>query len=147
MKYVSLALACLSLALPGLAAHGAESKSLYEQLGGTTGIEAIATTLIERVAADPRLGRSFEGTNRKRIEAHLAQQICEVAGGPCHYEGDPMRTVHAGQKITEAEFYGLVETLEDVLKGRGVALADRNRLLRLLAPMKRDVVQVPPEKG
>ena len=147
MKYVSVALACLTLALPGMSAHGAAPENLYERLGGTPGIEAIATTLIERVAADPRLGRSFEGTNRKRIEAHLAQQICQVAGGPCQYEGDPMRTVHAGQKITEAEFYGLVETLEDVLTARGVALADRNRLLRLLAPMKRDVVQVPPEQG
>lgn len=147
MKYVSVALVCLSLALSGTAARGATPTGLYERLGGTPGIEAIATTLIERVAADPRLGRSFEGTNRKRIEAHLAQQLCQVAGGPCQYEGDPMRTVHAGQKITEAEFYGLVETLEDVLRARGVALPDRNRLLQLLAPMKRDVVQVPPDKG
>ena len=146
MKHVSVAIAVLSLALLGASARGADDQTLYHRLGGTPGIEAIATTLIERVASDPKLGRSFEGTNRKRIEAHLAQQLCQIVGGPCHYEGDPMRAVHAGQKITETEFYGLVEALEDILTQRGVALEDRNQLLRRLASMKRDVVQVPPEK-
>ncbi|MBS0396758.1 MAG: group 1 truncated hemoglobin, partial [Proteobacteria bacterium] len=96
-----------------------------------------------RVAADPQLGRSFEGTNRRTIARHLAEQICELADGPCHYSGDPMRAVHAGHAISEREFYGMVETLEEVLRERGVALADRNRLLRRLAPLKRDVVNVP----
>lgn len=118
---------------------------LYDRLGGHDGLAAIATQLIERVAADPALGHSFEGTNRRKIAEHLAEQLCELSGGPCHYSGDPMRVVHAGHAISEREFFGMVEALEDILKARGVALADRNRLLRLLAPMKRDVVNVPAE--
>ena len=54
-----------------------------------------------------------------------------------------IREVHAGHNISESEFYGLVDVLTDVMKARGVALGDRNRLLALLAPMKRDVVRVP----
>ncbi|MBS0373419.1 MAG: group 1 truncated hemoglobin [Proteobacteria bacterium] len=118
---------------------------LYDRLGGHDGVTAIATQLIDRVASDPALGRSFEGTNRRQIAAHLAEQLCELSGGPCRYSGDPMRVVHAGHAIGEREFYGMVEALEQILKARGVALADRNHLLRLLAPMKRDVVNVPAE--
>ena len=143
-----VALVIVSFGLWAAAPAGAApSTTLYDRLGGTDGVAAIATALIERVAADPRLGRSFEGTNRRRIAEHLARQLCELTGGPCHYDGDPMRAVHAGHAISEAEFYGMVEALEDILCSRGVALGDRNRLLRLLAPLKRDVVNIPAGAG
>jgi hemoglobin len=51
--------------------------------------------------------------------------------------------VHAGHQISEAEFYGMVEILRDSLRRHDVGLRERNELLALLAPMKRDVVDVP----
>ena len=132
----------LVLALGALAASAAPA-ALYERLGGEPGVTAIATALIDRVAADSTLGRSFKDSNLAQIKRHLAGQLCELSGGPCHYEGDRMREVHAGHNISEAEFYGMVNALSDILRERAVALADRNQLLALLAPMKRDVVRVP----
>jgi|SRR5579883_746793 len=133
------------LVLAWMSVHAAPSGeapgSLYERLGGQSGIEAIATTLIERVAHDPRLGRSFEGTNLRRIERHLADQLCELARGPCHYSGDSMKEVHAGLHISQAEFYGMVAVLEQILKERHVDLGATNALLERLAPMKREVVE------
>jgi hemoglobin len=114
---------------------------LYARLGGATGVRTIADTLIDRVVADPLTGPSFKDTNVRRIKRLLAEQICDLAGGPCHYSGDPMKEVHAGQHISEAQFYVMVATLKDVLKEQRVALGARNELLRLLAPMKRDVVE------
>lgn len=125
--------ACVSVA------HGTET--LYARLGGATGVRTIADTLIDRVVADPVTGPSFKDTNVRRIKRLLAEQICDLAGGPCHYSGDPMKEVHAGQHISEAQFYVMVATLKDVLKEQRVALGARNELLRLLAPMKRDVVE------
>ena len=52
-----------------------------------------------------------------------------------------MKEVHAGLHISEAEFFGMVTDLRDVLKERRVSQAAINELLRLLAPMKRDVVE------
>lgn len=136
----ALGLALLALALAGPArADG----SLFARLGGETGVAAIASELIDAVAGDPLLGRSFKDSNLRRIKQHLAEQLCEIAGGPCHYGGDPMREVHAGHEITEREFYGMVERLRAILQAHHVALADRNRLLERLAPMKRDIVRVP----
>lgn len=126
--------------LAGMAAAG-PSGTIYEGLGGKAGVAAISDELIDRVAADPVLGRSFAATNLARIKNLLAEQICDLAGGPCHYSGDPMRQVHAGHHITEAEFYRMVDELRAILKQRHVGVAATNGLLRLLAPMKRDVVE------
>jgi hemoglobin len=52
-----------------------------------------------------------------------------------------MREVHAGHHISEAEFFGMVAELRAVLKERHVSQGAANELLRLLAPMKRDVVE------
>ena len=114
---------------------------LYVRLGGNEGVKLIAETLVDRVAADPLTGPSFQGANLNRIKRLLAEQICDLAGGPCHYSGDSMRQVHAGHHITQADFYGMVATLRAILKERGVGVSATNELLRLLAPMKRDVVE------
>jgi hemoglobin len=142
VKRFSGVLVAAALGTAALARAG-DSDTLFVHLGAAAGVEAIAGELIDRVAGDPVLGRSFKDSNLKRIKLHLTEQLCELSGGPCHYGGDPMREVHAGHAITEAEFYGMVEALRGILKARGVALADRNRLLELLAPLKRDVVRVP----
>jgi hemoglobin len=131
-----VAIACLAWT-----AQPEASATLYARLGGNEGIHAIADTLIDRVAADPILGRSFEDTNLKRIKRLLAEQICELSGGPCRYSGSPMREAHAGLHISEAEFYGMVAILRTILAERHVASGATNELLRLLAPMKRDVVE------
>ncbi len=115
--------------------------SLYERLGGEKGVAGICATLIDRVSADPVLGRSFKDTKLDRIKKQLTLQICDLTGGPCHYDGDSMREVHAGHHITQAEYYGLVDVLRGILRERHVDLRSRNELLRILAPMKRDVVE------
>jgi hemoglobin len=133
----------LAIVLPllaGMAVAGA-SGTLYESLGAKAGVAAISDALIDRVASDPVFGRSFADTNLPRIKKLLAEQICDLSGGPCHYSGDPMRPVHAGHHITEAEFYHMVDTLRAILKERHVSVSATNALLRLLAPMKRDVVE------
>jgi hemoglobin len=131
------------LLLLGMAARAAPgtAASLYQRLGGQVGVAAIADALIDRVSADPKLGRSFKDSNLARIKTLLAEQICDLAGGPCRYSGDSMKEVHAGQHISEAEFYGMVADLRDVLNRRHVGQGATNELLRLLAPMKRDVVE------
>lgn len=115
--------------------------SLYARLGGEPGVTAIANSLIDRVVADPVTGPSFMDTKIDRIKQLLAEQLCDLAGGPCHYSGDPMKEVHAGHHISEAQFNIMVDKLRDVMQERHVDMRARNELLRLLAPMKRDVVE------
>jgi hemoglobin len=127
----------------GVAAANSQPR-LYDRLGGAAGVAAIADSLIDRVAADPKLQRSFKDTNLDHIKKMLAEQLCALSGGGCLYTGDSMKETHAGHHISEAEFYGMVDELRQVLKQRGVALGATNELLKLLAPMKRDIVEAPP---
>lgn len=128
----------LICALPAVAV----TASLYARMGGEPVVSAVINETIDQTVADPRLNQSFEGTDIKRIKRLLVEQICDLAGGGCHYSGDPMREVHAGHHITQAQFYGLVEILRASLRRHHVGLRERNELLALLAPMEPDVVEV-----
>jgi hemoglobin len=135
----ALALALLASA----AATAAPQASLYERMGGAPVVRSVASETLDRVTSDPRLRRSFAGVDIPRIKRLLAEQICSLAGGGCRYTGVSMSEAHGGHQISESEFYGMVEILRDVMRQNHVRLRERNELLALLAPMKRDVVNAP----
>jgi hemoglobin len=114
--------------------------TLYERLGGERVVRQIADETIQRSSTDPRTTRSFKDVKVQRVKDKLYEQICELTGGPCKYSGDGMKEVHKGLKNTEAEFYLLVQFLREAVDGAGVGEREKNELLRLLAPMKRDIV-------
>jgi hemoglobin len=136
-KTFVLALLALLLTVPALADTDA---SLYSRMGGAPVVNAIAAQLIDRTSSDTHLQRSFNKVNLVRVKKLLAEQLCALAGGPCAYSGDSMAEVHAGLDIRQDEFYGMVEILRKVMEHNGVRPRERNELLALLAPMKRDVV-------
>jgi hemoglobin len=144
---VRCAFALLAILLPAWSALRAEPDSLYMRMGGEPVVRAVVSDTLDRVVADHRLNQSFARVDVERVKRLLAQQICALADGGCKYTGDPMREVHAGHQISEAEFYGLVEILRDSLRRHHVALRERNQLLALLAPMKHDIVDIPPVRA
>jgi hemoglobin len=141
MNYVTFAAWLMMLVWAGAPGAAHADDALYVRLGGRDGVDAIAAALIDRAAADPLTGPSFTDSKLDRIKQLLGEQLCELAGGPCVYSGDPMKEVHAGHHISEAQFYRMVEELKQILVERGVDQRSTNELLRVLAPMKRDVVE------
>jgi hemoglobin len=115
--------------------------SLYARMGGAANVTAVVGDVIDDAANDPHLKRSFADVDIPRVKRLLVEQICELAGGGCQYSGDSMHDVHAGLGITQAEFYNLVQVLRDSMIRHGIGLRERNELLKILAPMKRDVVE------
>jgi hemoglobin len=146
MNHITFGAWLVSLAWAAAPATARAADALYARLGGQDGVNAIAATLIDRAAADPLTGPNFVDSKLDRIKQLLGEQLCELAGGPCVYSGDPMKEVHAGHHISEAQFYRMVEELKQILAERGVDQRATNELLRLLAPMKRDVVERRPYK-
>lgn len=134
---------CFALAL--LLASGAVQAAdapdpLYQRLGGEVRVARFVDLTIDRTAADPRLNASFDKVDLARVKQLIVEQICSLTGGGCTYSGDSMKDVHDGLGITEAHLYGLVEHLRTAMIETGVPLRERNELLAVLAPMKRDVV-------
>lgn len=130
----------LTALLAACAAAPTTPLTLYERLGGAKQVDAVVGRLIDRSAADPRTRRSFDGIKLKALKESLAQQICAVSGGGCRYEGETMARAHAELKITASEFDAMVGLLREELDSAGTDPGAKNELLRLLAPMKRDVV-------
>jgi hemoglobin len=118
----------------------AKERSLYERLGGESVVTAIVNDLLDASSNSARTRRSFDKVNLPRLKKKIAEQICALTQGPCVYDGDDMKQVHAGQNITQAEFYGLVEDLIVLLDRYKIGLREKNELLAILAPMKRDIV-------
>ena len=116
------------------------AESLFARLGGKPGIVQITDQLLDEVRQDPQTKRPFAKINAKRFKKNLAEQLCALTGGPCKFSGDDMKTTHAGLEITQAEFYGLVQHLRDILDSNHIGTREKNELLAILAPMKRDVV-------
>ena len=114
--------------------------TLYERLGGESVVNRAVAETIDRAATDSRTRRSFKDVKLARVKEKIVEQICELAGGGCKYGGDPMDKVHKGLQITEAEMNLMVQWLREALDGAGVTDSEKNELLRLLAPMKRDIV-------
>lgn len=114
--------------------------TLYERLGGEKGVAQFVEQTIDLTASDPVTKRSFEKVDLKKLKLKIAEHICALTDGPCKYAGDPMKIVHQGLDITEAEFFAMVEILRGTLNRSRVSESAKNELLRILAPMKRDIV-------
>jgi hemoglobin len=139
MKITLIAGAAL-LSLATLAPVHAADDSTYQGLGGRQGIQNIVATLVELIKADSRIKESFSDSDMKNVAKRLEEQFCVLSGGPCKYEGEPMKEVHGGLKITNAQFNALAEDLQIAMERHGVASAVQNKLVAKLAPMQRDIV-------
>ncbi len=131
----------LLLALVGRQAHAADD-SLYRAWGGKDGIRAVMDDFVPRLKADTRIGHFFKETATQHLAGQLTDQLCQLAGGPCVYEGPDMKAAHEEMGVRRADFHALVELLQRSMAAKGIAFADQNRMLALLAPMHRDVVTV-----
>lgn len=74
------------------------------------------------------------------LKQSLADFLCVQTGGDCVYEGETMKNSHAELNITTAEFELMVQDLRDTLDANHIGTREKNELLKILAPMKRDVV-------
>jgi hemoglobin len=115
--------------------------SLYQALGELPGITAIVDTLLVSTDVDPRIQPFFEGVSHKRLRQKLIEQFCALSGGPCRYTGRSMRESHKGLGINQTAFNALVEDLQAAMDKQHVAYHAQNRLLALLAPMSREIIE------
>ncbi len=114
--------------------------TLYDRLGGAANVASVAGRTIDRAAADPRTRRSFDGIKLQPVKDSIAQQICSITGGGCRYEGETMANAHKDAAIRSSEFDALVTILREEFDRSGTDPAAKNGLLKLLAPMRRDIV-------
>jgi hemoglobin len=128
----------------------AETKSLYERLGGETAIAAVVEDFVGRAASDPAVNFVRQGTpkawdatpeNVATLKKHLTQFLCSVTGGPQVYEGRDMITVHAGMQISDAEFNALAGDLQASLVSFNVPQQELDELMTIAASTRGQIVE------
>ena len=135
MKRFLFAAAMWALTAPAMA-----ETTLYEDLGGKSGLDRMVDASVDNYLSDPRIKDIFSESNIDRIRAELKDQFCQLAGGPCVYKGHDMVVTHKGLHLTNANFNALVEDLQDAMTKCDIPFATQNRLLALLAPYQHQVV-------
>jgi hemoglobin len=138
----SIQAAALGLGLLCGSAHAADD-SLYQAFGGQPGLTVLVDDLMTGLLADTRMRPFFKDADQKHIKEQLVVQFCQVSGGPCRLEKPDMKKAHAGIDVSRADFNALVEVLQRSMDARGIPFAVQNQLLARLAPMHRDIVNVP----
>jgi hemoglobin len=126
-----------------LAAAGparAADSALFQQLGGLDGIERIVGGMVDRSLGDPRIAWAFDNSNHDRLKRLIAQQFCNLSGGPCPRRERGMGPAHRHLGLAEYHFNALVGNLQDAMEEAGTPFRAQLRLLALLAPMKREIV-------
>jgi hemoglobin len=116
--------------------------ALYRELGAKPGLAKLTDDFTARLIADARVKAFFVDFDEAQFKTRLVDQLCEVSGGPCKYDGKDMRKVHSGFDIDRAAFNAVVEVLQQSMDAQGIAFRTQNRLLARLAPMHRDIVNV-----
>lgn len=126
---------------------GATKKaSLYDRLGGEGAIKKVVDALVAEVVADPKIRdrhkkHFMDEEHVPELKKKLVDQIGEATGGPQKYTGRNMKEAHKGQEITNADFDALVGALVRALDKNNVGQAEKDELLALLGPMRKDVVE------
>ena len=112
--------------------------TLYERPVCTAEVTPV---IIDEAAGDRGLKISFAMVAMKRVKRPLVEQVCSLSGGGCIRSGDWIQDVDAGFGVTQTEFYGLAQILNDAMVRPGLAIRGCDELLALLSPTKRDVVE------
>jgi hemoglobin len=96
----------------------AESRTLYDLVGGIDALKLAVDRFYEHVVADPQLAHYFQGQEVPRIKRHQVLLLSQVLGGPAEYSGRRLGEAHAQLGITGADYDRvaghLVATLQEL---------------------------------
>ena len=115
-------------------------QAVYQAFHEQAGVERVTGFLVQRYTHDPRIRDIFRAADNDHLKRMLAEQICYLIGGPCHYSGLDMKTAHKDMGLQQADFNAVVEDLQWAMDQEHVPVWAQNRLLAKPAPMERVVV-------
>ncbi|HST29140.1 MAG TPA: group 1 truncated hemoglobin [Rudaea sp.] len=138
-------LALIAVSLLGCAGSATQpvppaKDALYRELGGTPGITLVVDLFLVRLNADARINTLFAHVDHADLRRLVIEQLCAATGGPCVYSGRSMEEAHSGLNLTEADFSAFMGDLVAAMDEAKVPLAQQNRLIALLTPMKPQIV-------
>lgn len=114
--------------------------TLYERLGGSDGITAIAEDLVDLHLDNPAISARFADSDPDKLKRAAADFFITGSGGPAVYQGKDMLTAHRGMNISPAEFLAVLDDALLALDRHDVGQREREEVLSVFYGMKPDIV-------
>lgn len=121
--------------------------SLYERLGGSTGINELVEDIVDRHMENPTIQARFrpyleDPEKLNATKQHLCAFLEAGSGGPAEYKGRSMPEAHRGMNISAAEYMSAVDDIMDALQTHDIDEQTQKDVLAIAFQLKDDIMCV-----
>lgn len=117
-------------------------KSLYERLGATQGITALAGDVVDNHMSNKVISNRFAKSDVSRLKNLAATFFISATGGPDVYKGKDMLAAHKGMNISAAEFMAVLDDSLSALQKNKIGQREQEEVLYALYSMRSQIVLV-----
>jgi hemoglobin len=124
-----------------------KSNSLYERLGGSSGINALVEDIVAKHMENPVIRARFrpylETPDKLAVtKKHLCAFLEAGSGGTATYTGRSMLDAHRGMNINEAEYMAATDDILAVLRKHQIDEQTQKDVLAIAYSLKGDILHV-----
>jgi hemoglobin len=121
------------------------SKSLYERLGGASGIAALVDDIVEAHMNNATIKARFtpyrdDSTKLGEVKRHLRDFLGMGSGGPERYAGRSMPDAHRGMNVSAQEYMAALDDILGTLDKHGIDVETRKDVLAIAYSLKGQIV-------
>ena len=123
------------------------SNSLYERLGGATGIATLVDDIVEAHMDNPLIKARFlpyreDSDTLAKVKHHTCNFLGAGSGGPEQYSGRSMPDTHRGMNISEQEYIAVVDDILNTLAKHKIDDQSRKDVLAIVYSLKDEIIHV-----
>jgi truncated hemoglobin YjbI len=118
-----------------------QTRTLYERLGGETGVRSLAEDILDKNFNNPRIGHYFQCIDMTKLKQLVFEFFSNGLGGPHTYTGRDMPSAHTGLNISEHDFEIANEDTVHVLEAHGVGDEEMSEVIAILNSLKDQVIE------
>jgi hemoglobin len=124
-----------------------EGNSLFERLGGSSGIRALVEEIVALHMENPVIKARFRPylETPEKLEAtkgHLRAFLEAGSGGTAQYTGRTMREAHRGMNINEAEYMAALDDILTALRHHNIDEHTQKDVLAIAYSLKGEILHV-----
>lgn len=124
-----------------------EDKSLFDRLGGSSGIKALVEDIVALHMENPVIRARFRPyleTPDKLVvtKEHLCAFLEAGSGGTAEYNGRSMPDAHRGMNISEAEYMAATDDILTALRKHSIDEETQKDVLAIAYSLKDDILHV-----
>jgi hemoglobin len=117
--------------------------SLYERLGGATGIARVVDHAMAAHLDNPVVSARFRNiADMDRAKRMACEFFGAGTGGPQPYTGKDMLVAHKGMNVSEQEYLAVMDDIVAAMNKQALDDATKNEVVAILYSLKGNIIRV-----